>query len=353
MDARDPNASKVARRLFAAEIDFVALSSRPVTGTVRDADTGKPLSGVRVANWHFAGSFSRGTMVIDTITDAAGQFRLTGMPVGEGNQIMIVPGSDQPFFSQQAAVAVDAKLDPIPLDIGLHRGIWIAGRVTDKATGKPVSAVVDWFPYRSNEFAQKRTPEFKPNGRRQGWTNHRTSHDGTYRVVGLPGRAIVGASANAPHNFSYRLGAGAENLDQAAAQGSMPAGMLPRTVWPADSSNRFQHSLKRKSPFLQMPSRLPATSFSIPANPCESPSSTPPENHLQTSIVHADTRENLTATNRRAFEERHSTSPPWAPVTSAISLRTPGREATWHHLWIELDPNARASKRFRWSRARR
>jgi beta-lactamase regulating signal transducer with metallopeptidase domain/protocatechuate 3,4-dioxygenase beta subunit len=250
MDQRAPNAAKLARRLYGAEIEFVALPSRPVTGTVRDAETGKPMPGIRIFNWRFAGSPLFGSIVIDTFTDKDGRFQLSGMPLGEGNLIMIVPPTDQPYFSRQATVAVDPKLDPVPLEIGLHRGIWITGRVADKATGQPVSAVVHWTPYRTNEFAQKLTAEFGPSGMRTGWTNYRVDPDGTYRVLGLPGRALVAASANSPHAQSYRLGTGREKLDPADRGGLIPgrmgpAGMLPQTVWRAQpGSMRMYHSLK-------------------------------------------------------------------------------------------------------------
>ncbi|HEY3964109.1 MAG TPA: carboxypeptidase regulatory-like domain-containing protein [Planctomycetaceae bacterium] len=250
MDQRAPNAAKLARRLYGAEIEFVALPSRPVTGTVRDAETGKPMPGIRIFNWRFAGSPLFGSIVIDTFTDKDGRFQLSGMPLGEGNLIMIVPPTDQPYFSRQATVAVDAKLDPVPLEIGLHRGIWITGRVADKATGQPVSAVVHWTPYRTNEFAQKLTAEFGPSGMRTGWTNYRVDPDGTYRVLGLPGRALVAASVNSPHAQSYRLGTGREKLDPADRGGLIPgrmgpAGMLPQTVWRAQpGSMRMYHSLK-------------------------------------------------------------------------------------------------------------
>ncbi len=249
-DSRAPIAAKVARRLFGADIDFVALPSRPVTGIVRDGETGKPMPGIRVFNWRFAGSVMTGLIVIDTVTDEAGQFRLNGMPVGDGNAIMIVPPSDQPYFSQEAAIHVDAKFDPLPLNVDLHRGIWITGRVTDKVTGQPVSSVVDWSPYRTNEFAQKRTPEFDPSGKRTGWTNYRIAPDGTYRVIGLPGRALVAASVNMPHSQSYRMGMGLEKLDPVDRGGRLPGrmgppGMLPIAVWRAGPGGmRMYHSLK-------------------------------------------------------------------------------------------------------------
>ena len=39
------------------------------------------------------------------------------------------------------------------LDIDLHHGVWITGRITDKATGEPVPAFVQYAPFLSNKHA--------------------------------------------------------------------------------------------------------------------------------------------------------------------------------------------------------
>src|SRR5205085_2141515 len=143
---------------------------------------------------------------------------------------------------QLVTVDVDANFAPIPCEVELHRGIWITGRVTNKATGAPVSVRVDWFPYRSNEFARKRTPEFEANGRRLCESYFPTQPDGTFRVVGLPGRAIVGAYAMSPNHVSYLHGSGSQKLEGASGPGMVP-GRLPPTVFFGPGIPYF-HSLK-------------------------------------------------------------------------------------------------------------
>jgi uncharacterized protein (DUF1501 family) len=56
-----------------------------------------------------------------------------------------MPNLDQPYFGSEVDIPQTAGLDPVTLDIKLKRGLWITGRVTDKVTGKPVSAVVHYF----------------------------------------------------------------------------------------------------------------------------------------------------------------------------------------------------------------
>ncbi len=235
-----PQVARITRQLYGSDFDFAVLPSRPVTGVVRDAETGKGVAGARVFSWRFAGARLIQDMKISTTTDEAGGFRLKGMSEGKGGLIMVMPAADQPYFSQVVEVATDANLDPTPCDIQLHRGIWITGKVTDKATGAPASARVEWAPFRSNEFAQKRMPEFEANGAKRGKSDFRTEPDGAFRVVALPGRGVIAAQATS--HLSYRYGAGAEKIEGMNMSGRGPPGMLPPSVFGA--SLRGFHSMK-------------------------------------------------------------------------------------------------------------
>jgi hypothetical protein len=236
-----PQMARITRQLYGSEFDFAALPSRPVAGIVRDAETGKGIAGARVFSWRFAGTRLIAQPLVSAATDAAGRFRLNGMPEGKGGQILVMPAADQPYFSQVIDVAADANLEPTPCDIQLHRGIWITGKVTDKATGAPASARVDWVPFRSNEFAQKRTPEFDANGARRAEPDCRTQPDGTFRVVALPGRGIVAAQAT--NHLSYRYGAGADKIEGMSRPEMTRPGMLPPGVYFGPTGTLY-HSLK-------------------------------------------------------------------------------------------------------------
>ena len=109
-------------------------------------------------------------------------------------------------------------VEPIELDLDLHRGVWITGRVTDKATGEPIgdeTAIAMYYPYRDNPFAVEH-PEYDLGGNFDGYQlRYKVSSDGTYRLVGLPGKAIVGIATMAP----YRKGQGAEKISGADESG--------------------------------------------------------------------------------------------------------------------------------------
>jgi beta-lactamase regulating signal transducer with metallopeptidase domain len=223
-------------QVFGKDFTYQAAPTKPITGTVRDAVTGKPLAGVHLelSRQKFIGSWS----------DAEGKFRLVGMPKTmvsgdkewNRNRLIAMPNLDQPYFGNEVDIPQTAGLDPVTLDIKLKRGLWITGRVTDKITGKPVHATVHYFPYGSNPFVKPdewRTIEKVTDG------SHRiTRPDGTYRIVGLPWRAIVGVRAA---GGMYLTGVGACKIP-----GMEKNGRFPKTLEPAFAS--FENALKEINP---------------------------------------------------------------------------------------------------------
>src|SRR5262249_34936148 len=121
---------------------------------------------------------------------ADGRYRLVGMPKGEGNKIMLVPGDDQPYVPVHAEVPDAPGFDPVTIDFDLKRGVWIEGKVTDKATGKPVRASVEYFSIYENPNLRD-YPGFDGTIAHDGTRVKSTKEDGSYRVVGLPGPGLV------------------------------------------------------------------------------------------------------------------------------------------------------------------
>jgi beta-lactamase regulating signal transducer with metallopeptidase domain len=223
-------------QVFGKDFTYQAAPTKPIVGTVRDAATGKPLAGVRLE--------LKGHKFIGTWTDAEGKFRLVGMPKEtvpvpddqpwNRNRLVVVRNPDQPYFGNEVDIPQTAGLDPVTLDIKLKRGLWITGRVTDKVTGKPISAIVHYFPYVSNPFVTK------DEWRRINEQSHRvTRSDGTYRIVGLPGRAIVGVRAS---QMQYLPGVGASKIP-----GMDKKGRFPNTLGPTADAN-WESALKEINP---------------------------------------------------------------------------------------------------------
>jgi len=296
--------------IYGADFTVTVSPMRPVEGVVRDAKTRQPLAGVEIrTNW-FSTSVWRAGENLRTTTNIQGRFRLVGLSKEGKNNLLIVPKDNQPYFTQEVAVANTASLDlrlmpkfndvignpnearnliivstridgihirifdgegkvvvdtdekrlaekfqqtekfnpvvirmlkkelqslwppheltrgekdrvilfltslagynlpeppanvPVQMEIDLHRGLWIEGKVTDKETGRPVAVIpLHYDPFLENQFARG-MPEFVDlNGRGDFYDTavplgspHRyeTKLDGTYRLVGLPGRGIVG-----------------------------------------------------------------------------------------------------------------------------------------------------------------
>ncbi len=125
--------------------------------------------------------------------------------------MIAVPGDDQPYFMREAGVGDPPGIAPVSVEIELHRGIMITGKITDKATGKPVAeARLHYLPFLENKYVQA-LPEFDSNGNVNGFqTRYTTKADGTYKLVGMPGRAIVGVESVG--KTPYRSGVGSETI---------------------------------------------------------------------------------------------------------------------------------------------
>jgi protocatechuate 3,4-dioxygenase beta subunit len=205
--------------VLGADCQVTVMPTRPIVGTVRDAETGQPLAGVTIVNSSWVPGVAWKKLV-RSVTDQQGRYQLMGLPKVKGIEIAAVPNDEQPYFEQEAEIPESIGLNAVMVDFNMHRGFWITGRVTDKVTGAPVAARVYYTPFRANEYAQKRTPEFEKDGNIQGFRDdHATRADGTYRLVGLPGRAILGAAAILR---PYRVGAGADVIQGLDKSGHFP-----------------------------------------------------------------------------------------------------------------------------------
>ena len=127
-----------------------AAPTKPVFGIVKDNETGKPLAGVNIESNRTAEFPVHGFTGIETTTDDQGRYRLIGLPKGHGNHVVVMPAKGQPYLAAGVEVPDTQGIDPVPLDIGLKRGIVIEGRVTDQKSGKPLKAFVEYNAYGDN-----------------------------------------------------------------------------------------------------------------------------------------------------------------------------------------------------------
>ena len=200
------------RTIYGADFNYTAAPSRAIEGIVKDAKSGQALAGAEIRSYHFAGSNYIGIMTLKSRTDLKGRFRLSGMPKGQGNTIIIVPNDEQPYLMQEVNVPDPPGVEPVTIDAVLQRGIFIEGKLTEKLTGKPVpGARLHYFPFLENKFAQAH-PVFDKDGNADGvgfQDRYTTKPNGSFRLVGVPGRAILGALVT---NKGFIEGAGSEAI---------------------------------------------------------------------------------------------------------------------------------------------
>ncbi|SIO60418.1 hypothetical protein SAMN05444166_6385 [Singulisphaera sp. GP187] len=175
-------------------VDVVA-PSRPVEGVVRDRNTGLPLPGVVIRNQvgfgnadpeHFYPLTDWPGTFIRTTTDAQGQYRLEGLPLRERVTLRADPADGQPYHPGSREFTNRPGTGATQLDFALFPGVLVRGRVTDRATGAPVAALIEAHPTVGNEKAIRSREIASPEPRP-------TDHDGRYTVVAFPGPGLITA----------------------------------------------------------------------------------------------------------------------------------------------------------------
>jgi RNA polymerase sigma factor (sigma-70 family) len=199
--ARNPEGGQL--HYYGATFEHLAAPSRPIVGVVRDKDTGKPLAGVTIQSDKFAGSNVYGDGSVRTVTDKEGRYRLVGMPKGKGNVIKAAPAPGQPYLQSAHEVKDVPSLEPVTVDFTLKRGVVIKGRVLDKVTRQPVYAQVEYCVFLDNPHRQE-VPHWTTNFYLQ------TDEDGSFQVVGFPGRGLIVARGWGDH---YRMGIGVDRIE--------------------------------------------------------------------------------------------------------------------------------------------
>ena len=219
--------------VYGVEFTLAGRPSRTVHGTVIDAKSGMPLAGVDVAVEKISGKNIGGNWLLPTKTDPQGRFRMDDMPKGKGNRLMFRPLDDQPYLMREIDVPDSDGIDPIAIEVALHRGIWIEGKVVDKQSRKPVAGVrVHYLPLLTNKYAGE-LPEFADGNVDGQQDRFQTDARGNYRVVGLPGPAIVGVqSVHRPYRRGYGYDALTAPKDKHGVVQTYQNPIDPRPKWP-------------------------------------------------------------------------------------------------------------------------
>jgi protocatechuate 3,4-dioxygenase beta subunit len=184
---------------YAARFDHLALPSKLIVGTVRDKSTGKPAAGVTVGSMMYE--------QIYTQTDAEGRYRIEG--AGKHPEYAVAAGGSPYFNATKLNIPDSPGVEPITVDFELDRGIVIQGRLTDKATGKPVAGHVGWVPLADNPNLKNLPGSTGPQilVKDEG----RTAADGSFRVVAIPGSGLLNVKANDENRYAAAKTEGLKN----------------------------------------------------------------------------------------------------------------------------------------------
>src|SRR5262249_42648923 len=135
--------------LYGATFDHAARPCRPITGTVVDQKTKKPIPNVSVSGRYPGGWYE---VAVRTRTDAAGRYRLTRLPNAEC-ELTFAPKQPSAYLMLLGGAAKTPGLTPLAVDMAMVRGTVVSGRVTDARTGKPVQGFVRYATLAGNRHA--------------------------------------------------------------------------------------------------------------------------------------------------------------------------------------------------------
>jgi RNA polymerase sigma factor (sigma-70 family) len=225
----DPNRPGPQLTRYGSTIDYVAAPCKPIVGVVRDKGSDKPLAGFEVAR--------RWTRDDDptarATTDKDGRYKLLGLPAGV-HALHVEPPANTPYLTTEVRVAADQPgIEPLTFDIQVQRQPAATGRVTDRATAKPVQAWVEYRPLAVNPnlkgnplLAEPRWPPNHP-------PSARTDGDGRFMLPVLRGPGVLLIQAEADY-----LPARLEKADRVAGVADTADPELincrPLLAWPGE-----------------------------------------------------------------------------------------------------------------------
>ena len=190
--------------------DVVAAACIPIEGVVKDLDTGKPIAGATVYN-ALNSPYGMGRHIVETKTDGQGRYRLVGRPNRTGYRVTVTPPKGEPYILTADYPPRVESGKTAELNFSVKHGVFITGKVIDQATGKPMRAAIEYKTWGDNPQLKGMHPVW--------WIRTTSAPDGTYQLVGLPGRGLVHAKLDEHRRPQYLVGAGAEKIDARLREG--------------------------------------------------------------------------------------------------------------------------------------
>jgi RNA polymerase sigma factor (sigma-70 family) len=174
--------------LYGPAFDHTVRACRVIQGRVIDQKTKKPVADVGVT-----GRLSQGwwELSVFTKTDAAGRYRLTGLP-NAMCQLTFGTAKTTPYLWLEKTIEPTTGLEPFTLDMSLVRGTVVTGRVTDRTTGKPIKGGINFATLSGNKHVLDLPGK---DIHEMGSMSYHLDADGRFRFVAPPGLGIIGVQA--------------------------------------------------------------------------------------------------------------------------------------------------------------
>jgi RNA polymerase sigma factor (sigma-70 family) len=183
--------------LYGPNLSVVTEAAKPIRGSVTAADTGKPRPGVTV--WLTRNGKNLAPIIVSAKTDAHGRYELRGARKAKAYMVEVKSDPADGYMACQARAADTPGYQPVTINVGVARGVVVTGRVIDKSTGKPMFGFAMARPLFDNPFF-KDFPEFDSSA----WIpTEKTTDEGTFRVVSVPGPVLLMGGPDARRGSDY------------------------------------------------------------------------------------------------------------------------------------------------------
>jgi protocatechuate 3,4-dioxygenase beta subunit len=174
----------------------VAGLSRSIRGVVRDKASGKPLAGASVFVSWWPDFFYEEPRWGKAVTDKEGRYELLGLPRPARYQLRVKPARGQLYFQREVELGDAAGLAAQIADIDMVRGVTVRGKVTDKATHKPIArARVVYIALWGNASVSREAQ----------CSAATTGPDGSYALTVHPGPGVLGVVCPNPDAYMPAL----------------------------------------------------------------------------------------------------------------------------------------------------
>jgi RNA polymerase sigma factor (sigma-70 family) len=160
----------------AQPLSFALQPAVTITGRVTCADTGKPVPHARLA---LNGVVRRNGVRVPpttTVADGEGRFRVNS-PSNLPAILIADPPDGQPYLGTTKSVVWPKGAITHSIDIALPRGVMMRGKVTEKGSGRPISAAIVTFHPRRTANERSSPPASRPV---------ETRADGSFELAVLP-----------------------------------------------------------------------------------------------------------------------------------------------------------------------